>query len=426
MNTHGSIDSSKQELNRGLARNSGRNSTSAFTLIEIIIAISLFTLAAVIASSVLVDIVQIEKKSSIQNAIYEDARIILQQLTKTIQSGTIDYEEYYNIYVVQDEINGRRPIADALYGLNYGVYGSRFFDPGRKLDGTAGVNPSDLGILCSYFDADGNCEILLTSSSDLSTGQHPFDADDSVEQAASDALCHEGAADVGRCGADKNVVSELFIIDSTGTKKTIIGRKLISGSDYAIGMVEMEGRDLDQNGLVDIFSCGSEYNCYGGADSDSAEVLAENYLLQPFVQEMVASGEALDFIAENNIRVPLRSDLETAFNVSTSHFIPISPLRSNIKELYFIINPTEDPYKAYAENAAQSQPSVTIVMTIGLSAEAEQDFPGEFPDINIQTTVAAGVIGRIDSYPPVSDILSDDSDQSWICDALPTAVEFCP
>lgn len=408
-----------------------KNFSRGFTLAEVLIATTLFSLAAVIASNVLVDIVQLEKKSSIQNAVYEDSRIILQQLTKTIQGGTIDYEEYYNMYVIQDETSGRRPIdGEVLYGVNYGVYGSRFFDPGRKFDGSLGENPEDLGVLCSYpspLPEGESCEILRTSSSDLNTGQHPFDAGTAAEQANMDALCHDGLITVGRCGAGANIVPELFIIDSTGTKKTLIGRKRINGSDFAIGMVEMDGKDLDQNGVIDIFSCKDEYDCYGGSNRDEAAVLTANagpdsgYFLQPFIQAM-GTEERKDYVAENNIRVPQRSDLDEVFDINTSQFIPISPLRSNIEQLYFIINPTEDPYKAYSETAVQAQPSVTIIMRIGLSAGAQEDYPGEFPDINIQTTVAAGVIGRIESYPPVSDILEDDSDESWICDALPSAV----
>ena len=51
-----------------LTRQSGvfQRLPAGFTLVEVLIAISIFTLAAVISSNILVDVVQLEKKSSVQ------------------------------------------------------------------------------------------------------------------------------------------------------------------------------------------------------------------------------------------------------------------------------------------------------------------------------------------------------------------------
>ena len=100
-----------------------------FTLVEVLIAISLFTLIAIISSRIMVDLVQTEKKSSVQNPIYDDAAFIMQQLTNEILGGTIDYEEYYNMNVVKLK---NPPAGGPFYGINYGIYSSRFFDPGKS------------------------------------------------------------------------------------------------------------------------------------------------------------------------------------------------------------------------------------------------------------------------------------------------------
>ena len=120
------------------------------------------------------------------------------------------------------------------------------------------------------------------------------------------------------------------------------------------------------------------------------------------------------------LSVPKQADKDVEFkhNSSTSQFIPISPMRISIKELRFIINPVEDPYKAYAEKDVQIHPSVTIVMTLNLSEQAAKEYPGEFPDITVQTTVSAGVIGKIESYPPVEDIHDSTNTSSWIYEAV--------
>ena len=110
------------------------------------------------------------------------------------------------------------------------------------------------------------------------------------------------------------------------------------------------------------------------------------------------------------------------FDINTTQFIPITPKRSTIKSLKFIINPIEDPYKAYAENTMRTHPSVTIILTLGLSKETAEDYPDDFEDLTVQATVAAGVIGKLDAYPPMNDVLSKSNAASWLSDVLPAGV----
>ena len=374
-----------------------------FTLVETLVAVSLFTVAAVIASNVLVDVVQLQKKTEIQNGIYEDARILMQQISNEIQKGTVDYEEYFSVKVLQAKK------ADQFYGLNYGVYASRFYDPGQSLDNQKTINPDDLGVECSVYKPapnDNDCEIVFTHSNDLNTGQNPFG--DQPENA--DAFCNKG---VVNCDATRNVVDQLYLIDSTGTHKTIIAPKLVDGSNMAVGIVKMTGKDYDQNGVVDIFSCDDGYYC-------SNKGLAD-LIYYPFFKNL-SSGDKQKFLSDNNIQVPQSSDLKVPLSghINDSQFLAFSPRRSSVKSLKFIIHPFEDPYKAYAEKDMQSQPSVTIVMTLGLSSSAAEQYPDSFEDVTIQATVAAGVIGKIDSYPPADEFLKKNG-TSWIKDVLQSA-----
>ena len=411
------------------------SSTKGFTLVEVLVAIGLFTVVSTIAASVLVDVVQLQKKSSIQNEIYEDARILMQQLTNEIQSGTVDYEEYYSNYVIQKKkqvVSG-----DRYYGINYGVYSSRFFDPGRRLDKAASTNPSDLGIECSYprlgdtaYDATKSCEIYFSDSTDLNTGQNPYKNNpgayiDREANAFCDkivgapATCPNGNSprvtfDVSPTGAYSNAhVKELYLIDSTGMHKTIVAQRNINATgncgtstvDCAVGMVKMTGRDLDQNGVIDVFGCDSDYKCFqqdGGKN-----------ILAAFKYTFLI-GKDLSYLVNNNISLPQFTDLAEAFDATKSQFVPITPRRANVKALNFTINPVDDPYKAYAETSMQTQPTVTISMTIGLASAYKADYPGAFPDITLQTTVTAGVIGKIDAYPPVNDIMRENGKTSWI------------
>lgn len=340
------------------------------TLVEVLIAISLFTLAALISTNILVEVVKLVKRTSVENAIYEDVRIVMQQLKAEIQGGTIDYDEYFSVCVIQNACNN---LTNAKYGIYHGVYGSRFYDPGkRSLPGDA-ENPKDLGIECSYPDplGDKECEITYALSGDLNTGQNPFAGSAEADKAS--AFCEEGK---GICDGEKAVVvkDQLFLINSNGTRKTILGRKRINNNDYALGKIVLKGEDTDQNGLMDKFECSEEYKC------------------DP---------------------VAIKDDLEAQFEASSTQFVPITPLRSSVKSLKFVISPVEDPYKAYAEDGVRTHPKVTIILTLDLSAEFEEKYPGDFQEFTVQTTVAAGLTERIESYPPIGDIY-EAGKESWI------------
>lgn len=375
-------------------------SRKGLSLIEVLIAVSLFAVVTMVASTILMDIVQLEKRTTVQNAVYEDLRIMLQILTKEIQSGTIDYDEYYNYCVIQ------KADSSAYFGINHGVYGSRFFDPGKTLEpfpSDVTRNPEDLGLECSYMGSGTECEVVYTLSTDLNTGQNPFYGDPDDASAFHD----RGVEFCVKKGDTFAEVDHLFLIDNTGTQKTLISRKKTDIDDWALGMVRMRGIDVDQNGLVDTFTCMDEFTC-NGATGDLMPHIWLPYL------DIVGILES-DMITTTPIRLPNQSDLVEEFDVDLAQFVPISPMRADIVDLQFIVKPLEDPYKGFAEPDFRTHPTVTIILTVGLSDLAEEDYPGDFEPITVQTTIAAGVTGRIETYPPVNEILLDPGvSTGWI------------
>ncbi len=385
---------------------------SGVTLVEVLVATSLFAVASVVAGDILVSDVQLEKKTNLQNNLAAEMRIILQQISSEIQNGTIDYDEYYSDCVLQNGCTYGAPSSSILYGFYNGVYGSRFYDPGKSLDNNPTNNPDDLGAECSFPTPQNGkeCDVLYNLSVDLNTGQNPFTGDPNDANAFCDLKNARGACNQITGGSVK--VDQLFILDKTGTKKTIIAKKVIRNvpngtPDYALGKVVMKGKDYDQNGVMDVFSCIDGYNCWNNADGIA--------FLSPF--KMIVKNA--DFVKTNNISVPWSADLTLPFegHADISTFLPITPLFATIKNVQFIIHPLEDPYKAYAEPNMKGQPSVTIMLTVGLSSVAAKDYPGTFPDITLQTTVAAGVTNRIDSYPPVVEI-KDANAKNWLKDMI--------
>ena len=308
----------------------------------------------------------------------------------------LDFEEYYSVNVLQRGKNSDQ----IYYGANYGVYASRFYNPGKVLSGTA-TNPANLGVQCSFPSGQtdiSKCEIVYTLSADLNTGQNPYTGD----PADANAFCDNT---LGKCTEPINEVNELYLIDLNGKKKTILGRKKIDNDgadgDYALGKLVMDGLDLDQNGFVDVFNCRSEYNCFGKTASEKNTLFGDVFnigaLRPPF-------KSADDFSTNYDVRMPRQSDWEEPFDPDSSYFVPISPFAVDVTDLRFIINPVEDPYKAYAEDEIKTHPSVTIIMKMGLAEETKADYPGTFSEITLQTTVAAGVLGSLDTYPATDNL----------------------
>lgn len=352
----------------------------AFTLIEVLIASSIFVMVAALGSTIFMNISVSERKTSLMNGIYEDARVITEMLAREIRTSAIDYEEYYSVNVLEA----------TYYGINRGCYGSRFYDPGFKYnsatgDPVQGDNPADLGIEMIQLDAGSSVSFPL--SVDKNTGKNPWDR----EGTEADSFCLPNPQE---CNAEQE---ELYLISADGREKTIIVKKKISNEgDYALGMVRMTGLDKDTNGVIDIFTCDEGYEdaCENPSDADFNHP---------------------EGIVYTDITLPQTSDKDSIFAAETSNFTPISPFRSNIKDLKFLIYPTEDPYKAFAEESVQYHPYVTIVMTLTPSSKEIANYSGTSPEITIQTTVSTGVRQKITTYPPTKDL-------DWIEDVIQSPV----
>jgi hypothetical protein len=110
------------------------------------------------------------------------------------------------------------------------------------------------------------------------------------------------------------------------------------------------------------------------------------------------------------------TDLESSLVGTTAAtryvgFVPISPMRTVVKDLRFYVSPLEDPRKAFAEttttDAIQQQPHITIVMVLQPSASEMGSFGGEVPTITLQNTVSSRVYNEVKSYTGIESCSTD-------------------
>lgn len=343
-----------------------------FTLIEVLIALTIFSAIMMVSVNTFVISFNSTRRTYTENVILEDARFILKRLASMIQENQIDYEEYFSHAVVQSGISSR----DRAYGQNHGLYAWQFFDGGRNL-GTG--LPDGFGSLCQ--DVGGNYLRYphddcftgpLAVTEDNSTGTHPAQTAERAPNSESDVVFYTNAVCVpvgegyynfegqlvpgnscnGQLTLEKHYrQSELYLISPDGSSKYMIKQKKITGSVVTLSMVKMtETESPDEK--IRVYECASEYLCskrdgYGNS-------------------------------------IPGRK-IPTYFD-----FTPITPLRTDIVSVDFIITPLDDPNKAFAENFSEvrMQPQVTILLTVAPTRETDAIIPREQLEITLQTTVS--------------------------------------
>lgn len=349
-----------------------RGRSSGFTLVEVIIASSIFTIVSLIGVTVFINVTRIQRKIALENAIYEDGRFMMERISREIRANTVDYEEYYNKLV-----EGKH------YGEEYTCYASRFYNPGagdiENLGATCSDQPAPFG---GGLAQDYPGCIINKTTLDVNTGKNPysgniFAADKDPED--SNAFCDQHFGSGTNCGTDATLhnQSELYLINAKGTKKTILARKQVNASpdERSLAMVQIEGDDLTNDSIVD---------------------------------EWVNLGMAKNFHCSANYDCPISlTDLESSLVGTTAAtryvgFVPISPMRTVVKDLRFYVSPLEDPRKAFAETSTtdtiQQQPHITIVMVLQPAASEMGSFGGEVPTITLQNTVSSRVYNEVKSY----------------------------
>lgn len=377
---------------------------AGFTLIEVLVAATIFTVVSLIAVNVFISVIRIQRRVQLENAIYEDARVMMERVSRAVRENTIDYEEYYNKAMNQDTALSSSLTSSELaptalnknpYGYRYGCYAQRFYNPGTK----AGVTDS-LGVLCNddtHTPTDpgySNCTIDHNTL-DINTNQNPYAAPGAVQTDAS-AFCdknplHTASTANTYCGpndtTNHNIQNELYLIDPAGTQKTIFALKAITtldngnppaASEHALAMLQLTGQDNDNDGVTETWrSCdpnkdpGNQFCCSSGFDCKN-----------------------LDFS-----KYGLEDTLNYNANLLYVGFVPISPARTNVSSLTFLVAPLEDPRKAAHEGGViQQQPHVTIVLTVQPSASQLSGYNGDIPTVTIQTTITSRVYNEVTSF----------------------------
>lgn len=191
---------------------------------EALIAVSIFVVLGTLAGTMYVQNVKNYKGIRVEKELMADAQFIMERLSKEFQDSTIDYEEYYNRIVLEDDYGGYDE--DTGEYDNYGEYGKRFYNDDNI---NTGQNPP-LG----FYSED--------NQKDASAVCDPYNVDAQVTA---------GCLAV----ADKDYWEQdaLYLITGDGKEKKMfvwVGGKL----EY----LKMVGNDDENDGIMDSYTNSTE------------------------------------------------------------------------------------------------------------------------------------------------------------------------
>lgn len=351
----------------------------AFTLIEMVVSLTVFTVIVTIASNIYVTAARGQRRANLEAAIYNESRSIIDKIAREIRYKTIDYDEYYNQNIIAFE-----PSSTATYyGGNFGEYSKNFYDPGYHFalptqPDRYGKNEGygkrgDLGAQCNNASGlNGPTQsppcpagsVILKESLDKNTGRNSWN-----EDVAANAFCDDFSSNK-KCysltteqfkGLHEN--EELYLIDYAASEKTIIALE-----NNQLAILKLVGSDNDIDGINETWACHPDFNCQG-----------------------------FDPSKKNHYREDLIDSIS-----DKKFFVPITPSTVKISSLKFIVSPLEDPRRAFAENSddVQIQPQVIIEMVLSPADEVLVNYPDIVPEIRIRTAVSSRINGAIKSYDP--------------------------
>lgn len=353
----------------------GRRNSGGFTLLEVLLAACLFSVVGMMATGVFLNLSRGQQQVSSRNTLYDDAQFILDQLTKEIGSNAIDYEEYYNRIVVKG-----KP------GMNYGQYAAQFYyDLATPKDECPTTNP-----LC------------VNVGTNPSIGNFPEKSNAFYKAGVTSDIFCSGFEPIFSTSKDHACVKQLYLINPDGTKKFFIAPEKIdwdvtnNKSSYVLSRAMMVAY-ADANGnnsIPHLFRCETNSLCKFPYNVSTLNIAspANVDLSYPDPDDLKGTtGLGNTFI-------------DKAYD-GGKNFVPFTPSRVNIKYIKFLISPTEDPHKAFAEMNGDMgtitnihQPKVTVVLTVEPLSNAKNGT--NYPSLTVQTTVTPGLFTEVMSYPP--------------------------
>lgn len=306
-------------------------SSAGYTFVELMVAISIFSMVMVIVASIAINFNASQQRERARNLVIEETQFLMSRITEAIRLNAIDYAEYYSNSALDPfEAPTTTVYADDPREYDWHFYYLPTCEAGEKHGQNLGLDE----IECDRIAASGN----------LNLGVFDTGADDDPNN-DDDTLSALKSIIPGDPEWPPQRQIELYLIDSTGTKKTIF-RRIGNGVDD-----DTDGQADEDQGSY--WLPGADGNIDGGERLALLEAVATRDIdNDPFQYKDFEPAE--DFKED-----------DTDVAIDPDDFVAITPKNIDIVDLQFYISPLDDPRKRFADGTAANrvQPHVTVLLT---------------------------------------------------------------
>ena len=339
---------------------------SGFTIAELMVSITILALIITISSTIYVNFFGSLRNLKAANIVYEESRFVMERIVKEVRNGTIDYEEYFNQNLLKQNLPNYDIIKNESYARDYCQYSRQFYDLGP--DNEIGTTDDE--------------SMGTRVNQDLITG----------------ADVPPAIGKLGNSGVDipDPIQDDLFLININGDKRSFVKRiEKVDGNNIIgkVGLLKLTGEDfgIDHIKSSDPNLNGDNFSC----ENDPGE---NDGRIDTWLCEDGFNCEIIDINGDMSTGCTGKTHniIYDPSNPEDNSFVDITPTSIDIVDLKFIVDPMDDPRKAYNDNSVQIQPHVTIRLHARANARLSSEFKaGNRPDIILESTVSARAYNEI-------------------------------
>jgi len=317
-----------------------RTKHSGYSLIEILIAMTLSAIVITAAMQSIGSIYFSQKKIRVTQSFATETQFLMERIVQLVRTNTIDYDRYF-----------------IEVGPNTSDCAS--FDEDQSPTGSSQINNETNRLALGYetiFNWDTNDDDIL----DRNLGGSDFGGNpDGCTKAWDEA----------------NPITTLYLINSSRTLRMAVQKTLTIDpleEDFAkIEIQQQLGADTDNDGVVDLWNAVGQW-------------------------DVVESGVCKIANGSGTLYEILGDEASQEFCMQAHEWTPVSPGNIEIENLSFVPAPNRDPFLSFAVNEAQVHPYVSISMETKLREPSDFGMEeGELSNLSLQTMASSRIFGNI-------------------------------
>ena len=370
-----------------------QNKKSAFTLVELLIAMTMLSIIILVISTTISQIYFQQKKITLRQNFHNEARFLTEKVVQLVRNNTLDYDRYFVEYSAS-ACGSFQNLFNPTTGNSTNTQIPRSLQEAPCVIAPGQPTPSTTDCPDGYlYDATTNSEIDNVGDANLviDEGKHNRETlgyenifywdtnNDRVPDRQLGGFNPSGGFDLCTSAFDPSTtIQDLYLINGSRTIRTqieYIPDTLSDGCDDGECLIQISrelARDTDGDKKVDEWVTDCDIN-NGIGDTDFYD--------DPLILNLPDTSADSDAIRKYCQRA--------------HELVNITPAFLQISDLNFAPSPNYDPYLASRADFAQIQPHVFIDMSFEMKNPEQYRFSADQgPNTRLQTSASSRVFGN--------------------------------